>query len=86
MAAQLADPNLPPDQRPALEEEQAALADAQRPGAGASVAIWSGLTSTQLRQLQADLERTLGCRVAIYLIENWPLEDRRRLEDETVRL
>jgi hypothetical protein len=39
-----------------------------------------------LRQLQADLERTLGCRVAIYLIENWADEARRRLEAETVEL
>jgi predicted AlkP superfamily pyrophosphatase or phosphodiesterase len=39
-----------------------------------------------LRQLQADLERTLGCRVAIYLVENWAEEARRRVEAETIEL
>jgi hypothetical protein len=40
----------------------------------------------RLRSLQADLERILGCRVAIYLIEHWPHEHRRRLEGEMVQL
>jgi len=42
--------------------------------------------SDRLRQLQADLERTLGCPVALYVIENWAGEDRSRLEAETVQL
>ena len=39
-----------------------------------------------LRQLQSDLERALGCRVAIYLVEGWAEKDRRRLDAETVPL
>lgn len=42
--------------------------------------------SDRLRQLQADLQRTLGRPVALYPIENWASEDRSRLEAETVRL
>lgn len=39
-----------------------------------------------LRELRADLERVLGCRVAIYLTEHQPEEVRRRLTEETVEL
>ena len=39
-----------------------------------------------LRELRSDLERLLGCRVAIYLSAHQPEEVRRRLTDETVGL
>jgi hypothetical protein len=40
----------------------------------------------KLRQLRADLERALGCRVAIYLADHLPEEARERLQRETVDL
>lgn len=39
-----------------------------------------------LRELRTDLERVLGCRVAIYLVDNQPEEVRRRLAEQTVDL
>ena len=39
-----------------------------------------------LGELRADLERVLGCRVAIYLAEHQPDEVRRRLAEQTVDL
>ena len=40
----------------------------------------------ELRQLQADLERALGCKVAIYVADTQPEHVRRRLEEESVDL
>ncbi len=40
----------------------------------------------RLRQLRADLERALGCRVAIYLADCLAAETRDRLHRETVDL
>jgi hypothetical protein len=37
-----------------------------------------------LPALRADLERTLGCPVAIYLADQMPAETRRRVATETV--
>ena len=39
-----------------------------------------------LRQLRADLERALGCKVAIYLADRLEAETRDRLRDESVDL
>ncbi len=39
-----------------------------------------------LGELRADLERVLGCRVAIYLAEHQPEEVRRRLTEQTIDL
>jgi hypothetical protein len=39
-----------------------------------------------LRELRIDLERVLGCKVAIYLVDNQPEEVRRRLTAQTVDL
>jgi hypothetical protein len=39
-----------------------------------------------LRQLRADLERALGCKVAIYLADRLATETRDRLRHETVDL
>jgi len=39
-----------------------------------------------LRQLRGELERALGCKVAIYLADCLATETRRRLERETVDL
>jgi hypothetical protein len=39
-----------------------------------------------LRQLRADLERALGCKVAIYLADRLESETRDRLRGETVDL
>lgn len=39
-----------------------------------------------LRQLRADLERALGCRVAIYLADTLADETRDRLREETIDL
>ena len=39
-----------------------------------------------LGDLRADLERVLGCRVAIYLVGHQPEEVRRRLTEQTVDL
>src|SRR5215467_863284 len=39
-----------------------------------------------LRQLRADLERALGCKVAIYLADRLEAETRDRLRGETVDL
>jgi ribosomal protein S3 len=39
-----------------------------------------------LRELRTDLERVLGCKVAIYLVDNQPEEVRRRLTAQTVDL
>jgi hypothetical protein len=39
-----------------------------------------------LRRLQADLERALGCKVAIYLADRLAEETRDRLQRETVDL
>lgn len=39
-----------------------------------------------LLQLRADLQRTLGCRVAIYLADRLTAEARERLREETVDL
>ena len=39
-----------------------------------------------LRELRSDLERLLGCRVAIYLSAHQPEEVRRRLAEQTVEL
>lgn len=39
-----------------------------------------------LRELRADLQRVLGCRVAIYLSAHQPEEVRRRLAEQTVGL
>ena len=39
-----------------------------------------------LRELRADLQRVLGCRVSIYLSEQQPEEVRRRLAEQTVDL
>jgi hypothetical protein len=39
-----------------------------------------------LRQLRADLERALGCKVAIYLADRLETETRDRLREETVDL
>jgi len=39
-----------------------------------------------LRQLRADLERALGCKVAIYLADRLETETRDRLLEETVDL
>jgi hypothetical protein len=44
-----------------------------------------GLPSS-LRQLRADLERALGCKVAIYLADRLETETRDRLRGETVDL
>ena len=44
-----------------------------------------GLPSS-LSALRADLERTLGCRVAIYLADQMPPETRHRLATESVPL
>lgn len=41
---------------------------------------------TQLRQLRAELERALGCRVAIYLADCLAEDTRERLQRETVDL
>jgi hypothetical protein len=41
---------------------------------------------TRLRQLRTDLERALGCKVAIYLADCLAGETRDRLRDETVDL
>jgi hypothetical protein len=39
-----------------------------------------------LRQLRSDLERALGCKVAIYLADCLAAETRDRLQEETVDL
>ena len=39
-----------------------------------------------LVELRADLQRALGCRVAIYLAEHQPEEVRRRLAEQTIDL
>src|SRR2546423_8460718 len=39
-----------------------------------------------LRELRSDLERVLGCRVAIYLVDHQPEEVRRRLTAQTIDL
>jgi hypothetical protein len=39
-----------------------------------------------LRELRADLQRVLGCKVSIYLSEHQPEEVRRRLAEQTVDL
>ena len=39
-----------------------------------------------LRELRTDLERVLGCRVAIYLVDHQPEEVRRRLTAQTIDL
>ena len=41
---------------------------------------------SSLRQLRADLERALGCKVAIYLADRLESETRDRLRDESVDL
>lgn len=41
---------------------------------------------SSLPALRADLERALGCRVAIYLADQMPAETRRRVSTETVQL
>jgi hypothetical protein len=39
-----------------------------------------------LRELRTDLEKVLGCKVAIYLVDHQPEEVRRRLADQTIDL
>jgi hypothetical protein len=39
-----------------------------------------------LRELRADLEKVLGCRVAIYLVDHQPDDVRRRLTEQTIDL
>jgi hypothetical protein len=39
-----------------------------------------------MRELRADLERVLGCRVSIYLSEHQPEDVRRRLTEQTIGL
>lgn len=39
-----------------------------------------------LRELRTDLERVLGCKVAIYLVDHQPEEVRRRLDEQTIAL
>ncbi len=39
-----------------------------------------------LRELRADLQRVLGCKVSIYLSEHQPEVVRRRLDEQTVDL
>ena len=82
------------DAPPLLPSSRAAIRDAARRHGVGAVRWWpphegdllvTGVPLT-LRELRADLERALGCRVAIYLADCLAEETRHRLERESIDL